>query len=92
MDFETEFSKYNLMMAILMKRRLDTGIHHQIWLRGEDKIDTGHKMSLNVSRLINNLLQSKLRSYGFSFRAFRGSCITSIPVARLSVEITNGNN
>ena len=56
MDFETEFSKYNLMMAILVKRRLDTGTHHQIWLRGEDKIDTGHRMSLNVSRFIDNLL------------------------------------
>ena len=91
-DFEIEFSKYNLMMAISVKRRVDTKTHHQIWLRGEDKIDAVHRKSLNVSRFINNLLQSKLRSYGLNFRAFRGSCITSIPVARLCVEITNGNN
>ena len=56
MDVEMEFSKYNLMMAILVKRQVDTRTHHQIWLRGEDKIDTGHRMSLNVSRFINNLL------------------------------------
>ena len=36
-DFEIEFSKYYLMMAILVKRRVDTRTHHQIWLRGEDK-------------------------------------------------------
>ena len=80
------------MMAILVKRRVDTRTHHQIWLRGEDKIDTRHRLSLNVSWFINNLLQSKLRSYGLNFRAFRGSCIVSIPVARLCVEITNGDN
>ena len=79
-------------MAILVKRRVETRTHHQIWLRGEDKIDAVHRMSLNESRFINNLLQSKLRSYGLNFRASRGSCITSIPVARLCVEITNGSN
>ena len=77
-DFEIKFSNYYLMMAILMKRRVDTGTHYRIWLRGEDKIDTGNKMSLNVSRLINNLLLSKLRSYSLNFTSFRGSCITSM--------------
>ena len=45
-----------LMMAVLVKRRVDTGTHHDIWLRGEDKFDTVHRFSLNVSRFINNLL------------------------------------
>ena len=80
------------MMAVLVKRQVDAQTHHQRWLRGENKIDTGLRFSLNVSRFINNLLQSKLRSYGLNFRAFKGSCITSIPVARLCVEIANGNN
>ena len=55
-DFEIEFSKYYLLMANLVKRRVDTGTHHQIWLRGEDKIDTGDRLCLNVSWFINNLL------------------------------------
>ena len=84
-DFEIEFSKYYLMMAILVKRRVNTGTHHHIWFRGDDKIDTGHRLSLNVSRFINNLLQSKLRIYGLNFRAFRGFCIASIPVAKLEL-------
>ena len=80
------------MMAILVKRLVDTRTHHQIWLRGEDKIDTGHTFSMNLSWFINDLLESKLRIYGLDFRAFKGCCITSIPVARLCIEITNGNN
>ena len=67
-------------------------MYHHIWWRGEDTIDRGHRFSLNVSRFINNWLQSKLKSYGLSFRAFKGSCITTILVSRLCVEITNGNN
>ena len=56
-DFKLEFSKYYLMMTILEKSRVDTGTYHQIWLRGEDKINTGHIIiSLNMSRFINNLL------------------------------------
>ena len=92
MDFEIEFSKYYLMMVLLVKRQVDTQTHHQIWLRGEDKMDTGHRLSLNVIWFNNNLLQSKLRSYSLNFRAFRGSSIASIPVARLCVEITNIDN
>ena len=72
------------MMAVLVKIRVDTRTHHEIWLRGEDKIDTGHRFSLNV--------KSKLRSHGLNFRVLKGSCITSIPVARLCVEIANGNS
>ena len=34
MEFEIEFSKYYLMTGILMRRRVDTQTHHQIWLRG----------------------------------------------------------
>ena len=59
-------------------------MYHHIWWRGEDTIDRGHRFSLNVSRFINNWLQSKLKSYGLSFRAFK--------VSRLCVEITNSNN
>ena len=55
-EFEIKFSKYYLMMAVLVKRRVDTRTHYQIWLKGEDKIDTGHRCVLNVSRFINNLL------------------------------------
>ena len=33
-EFEIEFSKYYLMTGILMRRRVDTQTHHQIWLRG----------------------------------------------------------
>ena len=91
-DFEIEFNKYYLIMAIFVKRWVDTWTHHQIWLRGEDKISTGHRFSLNVSRFINNLLQPKLRSCGLNFRTFKGSCITGVPVARLCIGITNGNN
>ena len=80
------------MMAILVKRQVDTRTHNQIWLRGEEKIDTGRTFSLNVSRFINNLLWAKLRCYHLSFRALKGSCNTSIPIARLCVEIANGNN
>ena len=36
-------------MIIWVKRRVNTGTHHQIWLRGEDKIVTGHRFSSNVS-------------------------------------------
>ena len=56
MDFEIELSKYYLMMVILVKRQVDTQTHHQIWLRGDGKINTEHRVSLNVSRFINNLL------------------------------------
>ena len=31
-DFEIEFSKYYLMMAILVKSQDDTQTHHPIWL------------------------------------------------------------
>ena len=56
-DFEiSKCSKCYLMMTVLVKRQVDTGTHHQIWLRIEDKIDTGHKISLNVNWFINNLL------------------------------------
>ena len=79
-------------MAILVRRPVNTGTGHQIWLRGENKIDTGDRFSLNVSQFISNLLQFKLRSYDPNFRALKGSCITSTPVARHSVEITNANN
>ena len=44
-DVEIEFSKYYPMMAILVKRRVDTRTHHQIWLRGEDKIDRREVMA-----------------------------------------------
>ena len=71
---------------------MDTQIHHQIWLRKEDKINIGHRFSLNVSRFINNLLLFKLRSYGLNSIPFKGIYIASIPVARLCVEITDGNN
>ena len=91
-DFKIEFSKYYLMMAILVKRLVDTQTYHQIWLRNEDNTDRGRTFSLNVSRFINNLLESKLRSYGLTVRAFKGYCITSIPVVRIYIEITNGNN
>ena len=37
-DSEIEFSKYYLMMAILVKRRVDTRTHHQIWLRGKGRL------------------------------------------------------
>ena len=56
MDFEIEFSKYYLIMVLLVKRQVDTETHHQIWLRGEDKVDTGHRLSLNVIWFNNNLL------------------------------------
>ena len=56
LEFEIEFSKYYVMMAILVKSQDDTRTHHPIWLRGENKIDTGHRLSLNVIRFINNLL------------------------------------
>ena len=48
----TELSKYYLMMSILVKRQVDTQTHHQIWLRGKDKVDTGRRFSLNVSPFI----------------------------------------
>ena len=38
------------MMAVLVKRRVDTRTYNQIWLRGENKIDKGIRFSLNVSR------------------------------------------
>ena len=75
MDFE--FGKYYLMMTILVKSWINTQTH---------KVDTVHRFSLNASWFINNLLWSKLRSYGLNFRAFKGSYITIIPVTRLCVE------
>ena len=84
--FEIESSKCYLMMAFLVKRPVDTRTHRQIWLRREDKVNIGHRFSLNVIQFINNLLQSKLRSYALNFRAFKGSCITSILIARLTLK------
>ena len=34
------------MMSVLMKRQVDTRTHHQSWLRGKDKIDTGDKIDI----------------------------------------------
>ena len=56
LDFKIKFSNYHLMMAALVKRRVETQTHHQIWLRGEDKIDKGHRFALNASWFINSLL------------------------------------
>ena len=81
-DLKIKFNRYYLIMASLMKRQMDTQIHHQIWLGGEDQINTGRIVSSNVSHFIN-LLYSRLSSYGFNFRVFKGLCITSMPVARV---------
>ena len=60
--FKTECSKYYLMLVLLVKRQINTRIHHQIQFRSEDKIDTG----------------CKFRSYGLGFRAFKACCITVV--------------
>ena len=43
-DFKTKFNIYCLMMAIFVKRNMNTQVHCQNWLGGEDKI--------NISSLI----------------------------------------
>ena len=53
-----------MMMAILVNTRMDTQIHYQVLLRDEIKMDTRRRFSLTLSRFINNLLWSKLKSYG----------------------------
>ena len=90
-DFEIEFSKYYLIMAVLVKRRVDTRTHYQIWLKGEDKSIQGTDVSwMWVGSLIIccSLNWEVMASF---LEPSKGSCITSIPVARLCVEITNNN-
>lgn len=54
-DFKIKFCKYYLMIAVLVKRRVNSQIHCQNWLRGEEKIDTECRFSLIVSQFITNL-------------------------------------
>ena len=87
-----ELSKYYLMMTTLVNRRVDIRNYNQIWLGGEDKIDTGRRFSLNVACFINSFLQPKLRGYCTNFSTFKGCCITSIPVVRLKSLVTTIKN
>ena len=56
------WSVFALLNAIphvrkVLNRQVNSGTYHQIWLRGEDKINTGHRIIfLNMSRFINHLL------------------------------------
>ena len=79
-------------MTTLVNRRVDIRNYNQIWLGGEDKIDTGRRFSLNVACFINSFLQAKLRGYCTNFSTFKGCCINSIPVVRLKSLVTTIKN
>ena len=70
-DFKNEFGKYYLAKDILVKRRAATRTYDQIRLRGKDKINSGRRFSLNVSRFFNNLLYhiaTKISAIWFAMR------------------------
>ena len=80
------------MMAVLVKRRVDTGTHHQNWLGGEDKIDTGHWMSMNV---VGSLVISCSPNWEAKTSILEPSEVVVSPLYQLpdfNVEITNGDN
>lgn len=91
MHFKIKLSKYYLMMAILVRERMDTRIHYQIWLRGE-KIDTGRRFSLNISRFNNICCNPNWEVMAPILEPSKFVVSPVCQLLRLYIETTNGYN